>query len=1179
MTAAPTSIDEDGGATTVTVSTGGVTFADDRQITLTLTGTATKGTDYTVDSETLTLTAGETSVATMVTAVQDVVDDDAETIDITAEGAQATVTITDDDESMFTVTAAPTSIAEDGGATTVTVSTGGVTFADDRQITLTLTGTATKGTDYTVDSETLTLTAGETSVATMVTAVDDMVDDDAETIDITAEGAQATVTITDDDESEFTVTAAPTSIDEDGGATTVTVSTGGVTFADDRQITLTLTGTATKGTDYTVDSETLTLTAGETSVATMVTAVDDMVDDDAETIDITAEGAQATVTITDDDESEFTVTAAPTSIDEDGGATTVTVSTGGVTFADDRQITLTLTGTATKGTDYTVDSETLTLTAGETSVATMVTAVDDMVDDDAETIDITAEGAQATVTITDDDESEFTVTAAPTSIAEDGGATTVTVSTGGVTFADNRQITLTLTGTATKGTDYTVDSETLTLTAGETSVATMVTAVDDMVDDDGETIDITAEGAQATVTITDDDESRFTVIAAPTSIAEDGGATTVTVSTGGVTFADDRQITLTLTGTATKGTDYTVDSETLTLTAGETSVATMVTAVDDMVDDDAETIDITAEGAQATVTITDDDESSFTVTAVPTSIAEDGGATTVTVSTGGVTFADDREIALTLTGTATKGTDYTVDSETLTLTAGETSVATMVTAVQDVVDDDAETIVITAEGAQTRVTITDDDESMFTVIAAPTSIAEDGGATTVTVSTGGVTFADDRQIALTLTGTATKGTDYTVDSETLTLTAGETSVATMVTAVDDMVDDDAETIDITAEGAQATVTITDDDESEFTVIAAPTSIAEDGGATTVTVSTGGVTFADDRQITLTLTGTATKGTDYTVDSETLTLTAGETSVATMVTALDDAVDEEDETIDITAEGAQTRVTITDDDESMFTVIAAPTSIAEDGGATTVTVSTGGVTFADDRQIALTLTGTATKGTDYTVDSETLTLTAGETSVATMVTAVDDAVDEEDETIDITAEGAQETVTITDDDESGLDLSKTLLGPAEGGSESYTVALETQPTAQVTVKITGYAGTDLTLNKTDLTFTTTNWASAQTVRVTADMDDDAEDEEEMLTHTASGGGYGSVTKDLPVTVKDTNESGLELACDMSMETVTVHEGETARFTIVIDPPCRGTTSCSGLSAVTALPRPPRTVWPT
>ena len=1025
-----------------------------------------------------------------------------------------------------------------GGSAGPTVSSVAV---DARTVTLTLaTAITAADTDVTVDYD-----APVSSPLQDVSGLDAPDFEDFEVTNNTATSNDATLSAltVNDGTTDHTIdlTAMPYTLNVGNAVTTVTLTaTPAHTGASVSAVTLG--GSAIADTVFTDGITVPSLVEGGANVIVVT---------------VTAEDGTTmqtyTVTITDDDESSFTVIAAPTSIAEDGGATTVTVSTGGVTFADDRQIALTLTGTATKGTDYTVDSETLTLTAGETSVATMVTAVQDAVDEEDETIDITAEGAQTRVTITDDDESMFTVIAAPTSIAEDGGATTVTVSTGGVTFADDRQIALTLTGTATKGTDYTVDSETLTLTAGETSVATMVTAVQDAVDEGDETIDITAEGAQTRVTITDDDESMFTVIAAPTSIAEDGGATTVTVSTGGVTFADDRQIALTLTGTATKGTDYTVDSETLTLTAGETSVATMVTAVDDAVDEEDETIDITAEGAQTRVTITDDDESMFTVIAAPTSIAEDGGATTVTVSTGGVTFADDRQIALTLTGTATKGTDYTVDSETLTLTAGETSVATMVTAVQDAVDEEDETIDITAEGAQTRVTITDDDESMFTVIAAPTSIAEDGGATTVTVSTGGVTFADDRQIALTLTGTATKGTDYTVDSETLTLTAGETSVATMVTAVQDAVDEEDETIDITAEGAQTRVTITDDDESMFTVIAAPTSIAEDGGATTVTVSTGGVTFADDRQIALTLTGTATKGTDYTVDSETLTLTAGETSVATMVTAVQDAVDEEDETIDITAEGAQTRVTITDDDESMFTVIAAPTSIAEDGGATTVTVSTGGVTFADDRQIALTLTGTATKGTDYTVDSETLTLTAGETSVATMVTAVDDAVDEEDETIDITAEGAQTRVTITDDDEPGLDLSKTSLGPEEGGRESYTVALETQPTAQVTVKITGYAGTDLTLNKTDLTFTTTNWASAQTVRVTADMDDDAEDEEEMLTHTASGGGYGSVTKDLPVTVKDTNESGLELACDMSMETVTVHEGETARFTIVIDPP--------------------------
>ena len=64
-----------------------------------------------------------------------------------------------------------------------------------------------------------------------------------------------------------------------------------------------------------------------------------------------------------------------------------------------------------------------------------------------------------------------------------------------------------------------------------------------------------------------------------------------------------------------------------------------------------------------------------------------------------------------------EASDYTVGSETLTLTAGATSVTTTVMAVQDTLDDDAETIVITAEGAEATVTITDDVDAVQRVNA------------------------------------------------------------------------------------------------------------------------------------------------------------------------------------------------------------------------------------------------------------------------------------------------------------------------------------------------------------------------------------------------------------------------------------------------------------------------------
>ena len=183
-------------------------------------------------------------------------------------------------------------------------------------------------------------------------------------------------------------------IDEAGGTSTVTVKTGDVTFADDQTITLGLSGTATEGDDYTVTKE-LTLDAGASSVTTTVTAVQDTFDDDGETIGIKAkhgqssESAEQTVTIRDDDTFGLNVELSDVVIDEAGGTSTVTVKTGDVTFADDQTITLGLSGTATETDDYTVTKE-LTLDAGESSVTTTVTAVQDTFDDDGETIGIKA---------------------------------------------------------------------------------------------------------------------------------------------------------------------------------------------------------------------------------------------------------------------------------------------------------------------------------------------------------------------------------------------------------------------------------------------------------------------------------------------------------------------------------------------------------------------------------------------------------------------------------------------------------------------------------------------------------------------------------------------------------------------------------------------------------------------
>ena len=89
-------------------------------------------------------------------------------------------------------------------------------------------------------------------------------------------------------------------------------------------------------------------------------------------------------------------------------------------------------------------------------------------------------------------------------------------------------------------------------------------------------------------------------------------------------------------------------------------------------------------------------------------------------------------------------------------------------------------------------------------------------------------------------------------------------------------------------------------------------------------------------------------------------------------------------------------------------------------------------------------------------------------------------------------------------------------------------LTTRPTGPVTVTLGGTAGTDLSLDKTSLSFTVANWNAAQTVTVSAGDDADGADDAATLTHTASGGGYGAVSKNLQVRVTDDDELALVLS---------------------------------------------------
>ena len=134
------------------------------------------------------------------------------------------------------------------------------------------------------------------------------------------------------------------------------------------------------------------------------------------------------------------------------------------------------------------------------------------------------------------------------------------------------------------------------------------------------------------------------------------------------------------------------------------------------------------------------------------------------------------------------------------------------------------------------------------------------------------------------------------------------------------------------------------------------------------------------------------------------------------------------------------------------------------------------------------------------------------------------------------------------------MSKQSLTVTEGDAigDRYTVKLATQPSDTVTVTISGHDSADQTLSGTTLTnnrltFTTTNWGTAQTITVKAGDDNNTGNESVTLVHTASGGGYVTVTKDLPVTITvDDDTADIVL----SETDLTVTEGDAAGSTYTV-----------------------------
>ena len=134
----------------------------------------------------------------------------------------------------------------------------------------------------------------------------------------------------------------------------------------------------------------------------------------------------------------------------------------------------------------------------------------------------------------------------------------------------------------------------------------------------------------------------------------------------------------------------------------------------------------------------------------------------------------------------------------------------------------------------------------------------------------------------------------------------------------------------------------------------------------------------------------------------------------------------------------------------------------------------------------------------------------------------------------------------------------LLTTEAGGSSKFTVVLDAEPTANVTVSITGNDATENSLSTDTLTFTTANWNTAQTITVTG-INDDIDDGDITTTLTATAnnaGGYAGTESDT-TTVKNTDDdtNGVTITqtgtTDGAGNLLTTEAGGSSTFTVVLD----------------------------
>ncbi len=1232
------------GATTITV-----TRNTDTTNALPVTITSSDTTEALINgaaSRTIDIPAGQASVTIDLDAVDDAIQDGPQDVTISASatgllGHSDVVTVIDDETPLVTLSIDNTSIAEAGGIADIVAN---VSFpaTSDILITLATGGSATStgpDADYTLSGTTLRIPAGQLSSlsgataerSVRITANSDVIDEIDETIVVTVgslTNAQVnpgfqnvTTTILDDDDPPVVSITPENNAVVEGELVVYTLELSAASSLP-VVVDLALGGTAERnGVDYDEPTPSLQITipAGSMQATVSMQTIDDTLSEGVETIVLGIVGvsnatagtpSQQTVLINDNDNLPvLTFSVDESSIPEDFGqaifTATLSEATGQAVVIDLDRL-----GTATEGVDYTISKTQLTIPAGQLSASTIVATVQDNLDEPDETVLLRVSNvanarvigtAEAQTLIVDGDIAPtVTLSSSVASITEDGGtfqffATLNTESGKDVT------VNLLLTGDAVDGQDYTrlpasADQNIqVVIPAGQLSVPIDVTVNDDSTDEFTELVVIEFVSVvnavenivqQASTEIIDNDDPVTVDLSVDTNnIVESSGGTVTVTATLSAPSGKPVSVVLAHSGDATFTTDYTLAPLTITIPAGDTTGTAVITPVDDALSEGDESVVVDIQSVtnadengvqQQTVTIVDDEGlPSVSLSVDATVIAEAGGSAVFTATLSEVSGRP-VTVDLSIAGQATAGVDYLDPGTQIVIPAGSLSNFITVTTIEDSLDEFDEIVDVSITAADFA-NVTAQDSASTTILdndAIPTlSIAADAASFSESAPTASFTLTlsapsgRDITVDYFASGTATGGADasvttadYVTPSGQIVIPAGMSSIPLPIDLISDDRDEFDETLNVGLTFADfagpgdpivaSTLLIDDDAEPTVALSIDNTSIAESGGAATITATLSAVSNKNV-SVAIALGGNAIgSGTDYTSTPTTLTIPAGSTTAQLTITAVNDSLFEQpNEVVTATVSGitnaawdnAPVATTILDDDVRTLTLTIAPGTVNELGGpgAATATVTRNTST---NGQLTVNLASSDPGEANVPLN---VVIPIGQNAVTFPVDAFNDFLLDGTQTVTITASSpgyidGVDTVDVTDSTVE-VNLEASLFEVSEAGGPFVTITARTSnpavgtQTVELDVSGLGLTASDYLLSSSTITIPTGATSGSVIFRVLDDslVESDLEFATFTMQNPSAGLVFGGTTQQT-VAIRDNDVAALSIDDVVSVE---------------------------------------------